>query len=298
MTLSFSIIVPTLNRADMLLSALDSVRVQDWPDVEIIVVDGGSTDNTLDILGRTSGVRVLSGPDQGVYDALNKGIAVANGNIIGLLNSDDCYENGAFAAVARAFTDRPDVSAVCGTATLVENDRVIAIFDRDDDKTMATPRTIFIGSCIPNARFFRREALQLVGPFNLTYRYVSDRDFLARFSQANLQTAAVPEAVYRYRQHSGSMTFSQDAQRQLAIRSELLLLARNWRGKASSRFDEIVTALEGRCIGILALAFFRQGKLIDSLLQIFVGKGPRPVVPVYAMAFAVIDWLSQKIRTS
>ena len=298
MTLRFSIIIPTLNRADMLSSALDSVRKQDWPDVEIIIVDGGSTDSTLEILERASGVRVLSGPDQGVYDALNKGIAVATGNIIGLLNSDDLYENEAFAAVAREFTARPEVSAVCGTATLVEDDRVIAVFDHDDDKTLATPRPIFIGSCIPNARFFRREALQLVGPFSLAYRYVSDRDFLARFNQANLRTAAISEPVYRYRQHSGSMTFSRDAQRQLAIRNELLLLARNWRGKAGGRFDEIVTALEGRCIGILALSSFRQGKLIDAWLQIFVGKGLRPIAPAYAMTFAVIDWISQKVRSS
>ena len=94
------------------------------------------------------------------------------------------------------------------------------------------------------------------------------------------------------------MTFSRDAQRQLAIRNELLLLARNWRGKAGGRFDEIVTALEGRCIGILALSSFRQGKLIDAWLQIFVGKGLRPIAPAYAMTFAVIDWISQKVRSS
>ena len=277
----------------MLLSALDSVRVQDWPDVEIIVVDGGSTDGTLEILEHVSGVRVLFGPDQGVYDALNKGIAVATGNIIGLLNSDDRYENGAFAAVAQGFLAHPEVSAVCGTATLFEKDRVIAVFDGDDDKTLATPRPIFIGSCIPNARFFRREALERVGPFKIAYRYVSDRDFLARFDEANLQTAAIPEPVYRYRQHSGSMTFSRDAQRQLAIRSELLLLARNWRGKAGGRFDEIVTALEGRCRARLIGTDLRRGNLLAAVNKLISSDGKYSLEPLVAIARSGIDVLWQ-----
>jgi len=92
MVLRFSIVVPTLNRRDMLLRALESVRAQAWPDIEIIVVDGGSTDGTIEALATQSDLRLIKGPDRGVYDAFNKGIAQASGDIVGILNSDDLYE--------------------------------------------------------------------------------------------------------------------------------------------------------------------------------------------------------------
>ena len=117
----FSIVVPTLNSRLMLLEALASVRIQAWPDVEIIVVDGGSTDGTQELIAQMPGVRLIPGPDRGVYDALNKGIAVANGDVVGLLNSDDAYEPGTFSAVVQAFTAHPGADAICGGAVLVND---------------------------------------------------------------------------------------------------------------------------------------------------------------------------------
>ena len=83
----FSIVIPTLNRKDMLLLAIDSVRRQDWPAVQMIVVDGGSRDGTLDELENCADILLLRGPDHGVYDAFNKGVACADGDVVGILNS-------------------------------------------------------------------------------------------------------------------------------------------------------------------------------------------------------------------
>src|SRR5690349_15380481 len=96
---SISIILPHLNRRKMLRQALESIAAQECADVETIVVDGGSTDGSLEDLAQHSDVRVLTGPDRGVFDAFNKGLAAARGDIVGILNSDDLYTPGAFAAV-------------------------------------------------------------------------------------------------------------------------------------------------------------------------------------------------------
>ncbi|MDV7390150.1 glycosyltransferase, partial [Arthrospira platensis SPKY1] len=92
--MKISIITVTLNRCDTLRDALESVLGQTIP-VEYIIVDGGSTDGTLELLATYGGriARVISEPDQGIYDAMNKGIRAATGDIIGMLNADDVYRH-------------------------------------------------------------------------------------------------------------------------------------------------------------------------------------------------------------
>src|SRR5450432_3634205 len=125
MALGFSIIVPTLNRKEMLRGAIASIRAQNWPNTEIIVVDGCSIDGTIEAIESQPDIILLKGPDQGVYDAFNKGIARASRDVVGILNSDDLYEPATFSAVAAAFAANPNANSVCGTATLIENERII-----------------------------------------------------------------------------------------------------------------------------------------------------------------------------
>src|SRR3954453_3473935 len=97
-----TIVTPTLNRGPLLADAIESVRQQQDADMEHIVVDGMSTDNTAEVLARYPHLHVIREPDTGLWDALNKGIGAATGALIGHLNSDDHYTPGAFQAVRTA----------------------------------------------------------------------------------------------------------------------------------------------------------------------------------------------------
>jgi glycosyltransferase involved in cell wall biosynthesis len=293
MTMRFSIVVPTLDRKGMLVSAIESIRTQRWSDVEIIVVDGGSTDGTIEHFSTVSDVCLLRGPDRGIYDAFNKGIARATGEVVGILNSDDAYEPGSFVAVARAFAENPDAHAVCGSATLLEEGRVVAVFDNAADKMIKSARPLLIGQCMVNARFFRRAEMARVGGFSLDYRYASDRDWLTRWYEAGLTTAAIPQRVYRYRQHRGSLTFDPRGPHTAAIRADLLALAQRWRVNASASREtrRIAGLLEGRCRAMLALGAVQRGQSRKAAQLLFSNDGRASFAPLGRVFCASIDRL-------
>ena len=300
MKLRFSIIIPTLNRREMLISAIQSIREQNWDQLEIIVVDGGSEDGTIGDLSRQRDIRLIEAPGSGVYAALNVGLEHLSGDIVGLLNSDDAYEARSFTRVAAAFEAFPVWDAVCGSALLVAGERVVTIFNDDNDKALASPRTALIGSCMPNARFFRRRAMEQIGPFSLDYRYIADRDWLLRWYEAGFKTGAIPDVVYRYQQHSGSLTFNAERRNERAIREELLMLARRWQTdpRASEETRRIARFLEGRNLTKLAFVSLWDGELADAGRLLFKKEGALSLVPLQNVSRGVTDWLTERAARS
>lgn len=125
--MTISIITATYNSSRTLTDTLESVLRQSYTDIDYVIVDGGSKDNTLDIIHRyeprfEGRMRWISEPDKGIYDAMNKGIRMAIGDVVGLLNSDDFYtSNDVLEHVARALSD-PNVDAVYGDIHYVNDD--------------------------------------------------------------------------------------------------------------------------------------------------------------------------------
>jgi glycosyltransferase involved in cell wall biosynthesis len=204
--LLISIITPCLNRAEFITDAIGSVLRQDHPHVEHLVMDGGSTDGTLQVLGGHPHVQVHSQPDDGIYDALNKGLPLTQGEVVGFLNTDDMYEDGVFGAVAAAFARDPDVDAVVGGASIFTADSMVMEFPAVVPGQLLSRSTV--GAPIFNAWFFRRRLLEQLGGFDLRYSYVADRDLLIRMAFADVSFAAIDRPAYRYRMHPGSFTLS------------------------------------------------------------------------------------------
>ena len=202
-----SIITPSLDRHDTIAVALDSVRAQEGPfEIEHVVVDGGSSDGTLDLVRRRSDVTLLSGRDVNLYDAINKGIQVSRGAVIGLLNADDTYCPGALAHALDALSQAPDADMACGIATVRDSqERVVERLDRLVNRSIAFHDLLLDVPAI-NARFFRRSLMDRLGGFDIRYPVAADRDFLLRAARDGAIAVPIEYEVYRYRQHPGSLT--------------------------------------------------------------------------------------------
>jgi glycosyltransferase involved in cell wall biosynthesis len=233
--LRFSIVTPCLNSALFISEAIESVVNQGYPDVEHIVVDGGSTDPTLARLARFPHLRILTGPDRGMYDAINKGLSIARGDVIGLLNADDCYAEGALARIAAAFAD-PEVMAVSGEAVSFrvagEEGLPTARFALSKGLTFHAT----VGNPAINAWFFRKSVFERIGVFDPSYRLAGDREWMVRLACHGLHSASIPDLVYRYRVHAGSATFAgSDSLAHTVMHEHAAMTARYLRNKKLPR---------------------------------------------------------------
>jgi glycosyltransferase involved in cell wall biosynthesis len=224
-----TIVTPVLNRAGLLPAALESVALQGYPEVEHIVIDGGSTDGTLAVLRNAAAVQWISEPDRGPFDALNKGIRRATGDIIGRLDSDDILLPGALAAVAEGFARDRAAEAACGGVQLVRlgadgSTRPLKLPQGERLKRLADWRPPTLGDPIAGARFFRRSWFRRAGFYNPRYRLAADRDFLIRSLILGMRTVPLERVICQSRRHDGALT-AVPAQR-ARLREECRSLAR------------------------------------------------------------------------
>ncbi|OBI56055.1 glycosyltransferase family 2 protein [Mycobacterium sp. E787] len=186
----FSIIVPTFNVADTLPACLDSIARQTCSDFDLVVVDGGSTDRTLEIAdsysARLSGRLIIhSGPDRGPYDAMNHGVELASGAWLFFLGADDTlYADDTLTRVATFIREHDPSDIVYGDVMLrSKSSRYAGAFDLD--------RLLFEQNICHQAIFYRRELFAGIGPYNLRYRVWADWDF-------NIRCFSNPAVVARY----------------------------------------------------------------------------------------------------
>jgi glycosyltransferase involved in cell wall biosynthesis len=207
-----TVVTPCLNAARTLPATLASVRAQGHRDLEHIVVDGGSTDGTLDVLRGADGIRWISEPDRGLAHALNKGIAMASGEVVGELNADDVYEPGALDAVAAAFRADPDAMWVTGFCRIVDGDgreirRGVTAYKN------ALLRRYSLGLYLTHnfisapATFFRRTALEEAGGFDERYRISVDYDLQLRIARRH-DPVILERYLAAFRMMEGTLSMS------------------------------------------------------------------------------------------
>ena len=207
-----TIITPALNSGSFINDALRSLEEQDYPDLEAIVVDGGSTDNTLSIARSYPFASVRVSPGTGLYAALNEGIQASTGKVIGFLNSDDVLGPGILKTVGEIYANNEDVDIVCGGAILFEEDKsgtrhIVDDYSRYAGRTFDT-QTLMFGAPMINAHFFKADVFKKTGLFDTSYSLASDREFMTRCYSEGLRPVYIPYLAYLYRRHPGSLTLN------------------------------------------------------------------------------------------
>ena len=205
-----SIVTPSFNQAPYLEDTIRSVLEQDYPNLEYIIVDGGSTDGSVDIIRRYVDRLAwwVSEADKGQTDALNKGFARARGEILAWLNSDDTYQPGAVAEAAAFLQSRPEVGLVYGDANFIdENGKLIGRFPAAQTDYRRLRRGYVH---IPQqAAFFRAELWRKVAPLDPSFYFAMDYDLWVRLA-ALAPIQYVPRTWANFRLHTQGKTIAAD----------------------------------------------------------------------------------------
>ncbi len=199
--MKISVVTPSFNSVCTIRATLESVATQDYAEVEHIVVDGGSTDGTLQILKAYPRLIWVSEKDDGHYHAMDKGTRRASGEIVAILNADDCYRPGVLSEVAAAFRQHRDWDGLFGDIVFVDGDgreifrREEAMFDRQiiryglnvvNHQTMFLKKTVY---------------LRLGGYRYQEFKNCCDYEYVMRLIRANCRIGHIPVYIVDYRYH-------------------------------------------------------------------------------------------------
>ena len=203
-----SIVTPGLNQGQFIEETIRSVLLQGYPNLEYIIIDGGSTDDSVDIIKKYIQWLAywITEPDRGQSHAINKGLTRATGEILAYINSDDLYEPGAFKKIAKIFMGNETCLMVSGSCL---------VFDEHNDKTIFKPNWPdhpselmgSLSSTIPQpAVFWRKDAYKRAGGFEEKLNYSFDHEFFIRIGRIGGHPELIPDVIARYRDHAKSKT--------------------------------------------------------------------------------------------
>jgi len=200
--MNVSVITVCLNSAGTIENTINSVLVQDYRDIEYIVIDGGSTDGTLDIINsyRNKIAKVISEPDNGIYEAMNKGIRSSTGDIIATLNSDDVYTEHTIVSGIVEFMKSNSLDAAYGDLAYIDRNRTdhITRFWKAGKYKKGAFR---YGWVLPHPTFFcRKEIFERFGYFNDKLQVAADFELMLRFVEKhNIKVGYLPKVIVKMR---------------------------------------------------------------------------------------------------
>jgi len=204
-----SVITPSFNQADFIEQTIRSVLEQDYPDLEYVVVDGGSSDGTLDILSRYAGrLTWISEPDRGQAHAINKGLRMVSGEVLAFLNSDDLYLPGALQSVGNYFSQHPDAGWLSGRCRNINENgqeirQVIRAYKNIWLRAASYHALLILNYVAQPATFWRRAAMQSCGWLNEDLHYTMDYELWLRLGRRH-QLHVLNQDLAAFRVHDAS----------------------------------------------------------------------------------------------
>lgn len=199
--MKISVITVCYNSSKTIRDTIESVLAQNYENVEYIIVDGNSRDNTLDIVNEYKDkVDILiSEPDEGIYDAMNKGIKASTGDVVGILNSDDIFaSSNSLQLIAEAMSG--DVDGVYGDLVYVKENDLDKISRRYSSKRFSKKKIRF-GFMLPHPTFYiRKSKYQENGYYKLDYRVAADFELITRHIQKGIKIKRVPHVLVKMRE--------------------------------------------------------------------------------------------------
>jgi len=205
-SLAFSIVTPSYNTGPYIGATVRSVLEQNCAPLDYLVMDGGSTDETVEVL-KSFGPRVrwVSERDQGQSDAINRGFGQTRGDVLGWLNSDDTYAPGALRAAAVFLAAHPDVAMVYGDADFIDAAGRRIGRCQHVEKVFSHHRLLHYSDFVVQpAAFFRRSAFEAVGGLDPSLNWAMDYDLWLKFAAAGFKVAYLPRVLANYRWLGGS----------------------------------------------------------------------------------------------
>ncbi len=175
-----SIVTPSYNQGKFILDCINSVKNQNYDNIEHIIVDGGSTDSTLEILNKTDGIRWISEPDKGPANAINKGFKLATGEVLNWLNSDDYFEENVIGDIMNIFNSRPEVKIISGNINFVDENKNLIVETKSNEMILENLIHKSADIIRQPSTFFDKDLFWKVGGINENYKCAFDYDLFIR----------------------------------------------------------------------------------------------------------------------
>ena len=205
--LKISVVTPCFNSIHTIRETIESVRTQDYPSVEHLVMDGGSTDGTLEVLRHYPHLIWASEKDEGHYDAMNKGIDRSTGEVIVILNADDCFRPNVLSRVAEAFQRNPAWDALFGDIVYVDG-AGREIYRREEAKfDYDVLRWSGINYVIHQTLFVKNSVYDRLGRYrHKDFKNCCDYEFVLRMGRAGCHVGHLPLLLLNYRYHENGQS--------------------------------------------------------------------------------------------
>jgi len=237
-----SIVTPSYNQGQFIEETIRSVLLQGYPDLEYIIIDGGSTDGSVDIIRKYEPWLAcwVSEPDRGQSHAINKGFGRASGEWLAWLNADDVYLPGALSEVAHTATDRPDIHWLVGTTVRVSQALVPQSEFRP--RCVGTSWLDYVctkrsGVGLPQpSSFWSRAAWLTAGPLDESLHYAMDHDYYGRLAYHGFSPLCIQASLAAFRVHDQAKTAAGDA----PFLKEELTVVDKWISKATPREQSVL----------------------------------------------------------